>query len=82
MPATPTLRLQHPPVLLLAGALAQLATHLETACPRAALRARLLLAEIAGDAEADGQLRSEAQFLCETLERDAERTAPAAGAER
>lgn len=82
MPATSSLRLQHPPALLLAGALAQIATLLATACPRAAHRARLLLEEIAGDDGADGQLRREARSLCEALERDAERKAPLAGAGR
>lgn len=53
---------------LVAGALAQLAAHLGSSCPRAAHRASLLLAEIAADTAADAQLRLEADALRDVLD--------------
>lgn len=57
------------PARIVAGALAHLATHLESGCPRAARLAALLLGRVADDADADGELRRHAAELAETLER-------------
>lgn len=48
---------------LLAALLAQLAAHLQTPCPRAALRARLLLAALATELSDDDPLRCGADAL-------------------
>lgn len=58
------------PAHMVAGALAHLATHMETGCPRAAHLASLLLARIATDPEADGHLRRHAQQLVDILDSD------------
>jgi hypothetical protein len=55
---------------LLAGALAQLAAHLGSTCPRAARRASLLLAQIAADSSTDAQLRLQADALRVILDDD------------
>ncbi len=70
-----TLQDEQPPARLVAGALAHLARHMTTGCPRAAELAALLLDRIAGDAEADPHLREHARELVDILER--ERTADA-----
>lgn len=62
---------QQPPARMVAGALAHLARHLQTGCPRASRLAAMLLARVAGDAEADGPLRTHAAELVEILEREA-----------
>lgn len=54
----------------LAGALAHLARHMVTGCPRAGSLAALLLARIAAKPEADGHLRRHAADLAELLERE------------
>lgn len=59
-----------PPARMVAGALAHLARHMETGCPRAATLAALLLARIAADPEADRHLRRHAAELVDILERD------------
>lgn len=59
-----------PPARMVAGALAHLAKHMETGCPRAAHLAAMLLARIATDEEADAHLRAHARELVEVLERD------------
>ena len=59
-----------PPAQLVAGALAHLARHMTTGCPRAAELAALLLERIAGDAEADPHLRKHACELVDILERE------------
>ena len=59
-----------PPTQLVAGALAYLAKHMSTGCPRAAERAALLLERVANDPEADAHLRGHARELVEILERD------------
>ncbi len=64
------------PARTVAGALAHLAVHMETGCPRAAWLAALLLERVAADAEADGHLRNHARELVEILERDADATTP------
>lgn len=55
---------------LVAGALAHLARHMTTGCPRAAELAALLLARVADDSEADPHLRAHARELVDILERD------------
>lgn len=57
------------PVHIVAGALAHLATHLESGCPRAARLAALLLDRLAADGEANAELRRHAADLAETLYR-------------
>lgn len=59
-----------PPTHLLAGALAHLAQHMETACPRAAYLAAMLLERIAVDPNAEPHLRAHARELVDILERD------------
>ncbi|NTV97523.1 MAG: hypothetical protein HGA75_19310 [Thiobacillus sp.] len=61
---------EQPPARLVAGALAHLARHMETGCPRAASLAILLLDKVASDPEADGHLRRHARDLVEVLERE------------
>lgn len=58
------------PARMVAGALAHLATHMSTGCPRAAWLAAMLLERVAADAEADSHLRNHARELVEILERD------------
>lgn len=59
-----------PPARLVAGALAHLARHMTTGCPRAAELAALLLERVAADADADLHLRAHARELVDILERD------------
>lgn len=59
-----------PPARLVAGALAHLARHMRTGCPRAAERASLLLERVAAGAETDPHLRAHARELVAVLERD------------
>ncbi|MCC7099046.1 MAG: hypothetical protein IT500_05615 [Rubrivivax sp.] len=59
-----------PPARLVAGALAHLARHMTTGCPRAAELASLLLARVAEDADADPHLRAHAHELVDILERE------------
>jgi hypothetical protein len=61
---------EQPPARMVAGALAHLATHMSTGCPRAAMLAAMLLERVATDPDADGHLRSHARELVEILERD------------
>lgn len=58
------------PAQMVAGALAHLARHMTTGCPRAAELAALLLARIAADADADPHLRAHAHELVDILERE------------
>lgn len=58
------------PARTVAGALAHLATHMETGCPRAAWLAAMLLERVAADPDADSHLRNHARELVEILERD------------
>lgn len=58
------------PSRMLAGALAHLAQHMESGCPRAAHLAAMLLEQIAADAKTDTHLRQHALQLVEILERD------------
>lgn len=59
-----------PPARMVAGALAHLARHMETGCPRAGYLAAMLLEQVADDPEADANLRNHARELVEILERD------------
>ncbi len=59
-----------PPARMVAGALAHLAKHMETGCPRAARLAAILLERIAADPEADAHLRAHARELVDILDRD------------
>jgi len=61
---------EQPPVRIVAGALAHLARHMETGCPRASSLAILLLDKVANDSEADTHLRRHARQLVEVLERE------------
>lgn len=65
-----TLQDEQPPARMVAGALAHLARHMTTGCPRAAELAALLLARVADDSEADPHLRAHARELVDILERD------------
>ncbi len=65
-----TLQDEHPPARLVAGALAHLARHMTTGCPRAAELAALLLERVAEDADADPHLREHARELVDIIERD------------
>ncbi len=70
-PTTHSIALDEPaPARLVAGALAHLARHMETGCPRAGAQAILLLSKIAQDEEADAHLRRHARELVEVLERE------------
>lgn len=53
---------------ILSGALAYLALHMESACPRSAYLASLLLQRIADDPDNDAQLRHQAHLLAETID--------------
>lgn len=64
------IHLEQPPARMVAGALAHLARHMETGCPRAGHLAAMLLEKVAGDPEADSHLRAHARDLVEILERD------------
>jgi hypothetical protein len=64
-----TLHDEPPPAQMVAGALAHLACHMTTGCPRAAERAALLLERVAADPEADPHLRAHAHELVDVLER-------------
>lgn len=66
------MHLEQPPARMVAGALAHLARHMETGCPRAGHLAAMLLEKIAGDPEADSHLRAHARDLVEVLERDSQ----------
>lgn len=57
------------PAYVVAGALAHIATHLDSGCPRAARLAALLLDRLAADGEADALLRHHAADLAEALHR-------------
>jgi hypothetical protein len=59
------------PARMIAGALAHLATHMETGCQRAAYLAAMLLDQIACDAGADDHLRTHARALVDLLEGEA-----------
>lgn len=61
------------PAHVVAGALAHLARHMATGCPRAAHLAALLLDQVANDSDADAHLREHARELVDILERDSER---------
>ena len=69
-PAPALFDAEQPPARLVAGALAHLARHMETGCPRASHLAILLLAKVADDPEADPHLRRHARDLVEVLERE------------
>lgn len=56
-------------VRILAGALAHLAQHMESGCPRSAYLAAMLLEQIALDPSTDSHLRQHARQLIEILER-------------
>lgn len=58
------------PARLVAGALAHLARHMETGCPRASTLAILLLDKVANAPNADAHLRQHARDLVEVLERE------------
>lgn len=58
------------PARLVAGALAHLARHITTGCPRAATLAALLLDRLASQCTADRHLRNHAAELAAILERD------------
>lgn len=61
---------EQPPARIVAGALAHLATHMSTGCPRAAWLAAMLLERVASDPEADAHLRGHARELVEILEQE------------
>ena len=61
---------EQPPARMVAGALAHLATHMSTGCPRAAMLAAMLLERVATDPDADSHLRNHARELVEILERE------------
>lgn len=60
-----------PPARMVAGALVQLARHMQTGCPRAGHLAAMLLDQVANDLDADTHLRDHARELVDILERDA-----------
>lgn len=64
------LQVQQPPARMVAGALAHLARHMETGCPRSAYLAAMLLERVAADPEADDHLRRHARELVEILDRE------------
>lgn len=72
------LNTEQPPARMVAGALAHLARHMETGCPRAAYLAAMLLEKVASDPEADAHLRRHACELVEILDRDDDHAAPPA----
>ena len=53
---------------IMSGALAYLAQHMESACPRSAYLAALLLNRIADDTDNDAHLRHHAKLLAELIE--------------
>ena len=59
-----------PPARMLAGALAHLAKHMESGCPRAAYLATMLLEQVVANPQTDSHLPHHAQQLVEILERD------------
>lgn len=61
---------EQPPARIVAGALAHLATHMSTGCPRAAWLAAMLLERVANDPDADAHLRDHARELVDILEQD------------
>jgi uncharacterized protein (UPF0147 family) len=63
-------RHEQQPDRMLAGALAHLAQHMESACPRAAYLAAMLLEQVAADPRSGTHLRQHALQLVEILERD------------
>jgi len=63
---------EQPPARMVAGALAHLARHMETGCPRSARLAALLLERVASDPEADEHLRRHARDLVNILENEDE----------
>lgn len=69
------------PARTVAGALAHLAVHMETGCPRAAWLAAMLLERVAADPDADSHLRNHAHELVEILERDPQTPSAAASPE-
>lgn len=75
----PNAHQEQAPARMLAGALAHLAQHMESGCPRAAYLATMLLEQIADDAKTDAHLRQHALQLVEILEREP-RHAPASDA--
>ena len=60
----------HPPgsSRIMSGALAYLAQHMESACPRSAYLAALLLNRIADDTGNDAHLRHHAKLLADLIE--------------
>lgn len=56
------------PSRIMSGALAYLALHMASACPRSAYLAALLLNRIASDADNDSQLRYQAQIVADLIE--------------
>ena len=70
--ATPA---EQPPARMVAGALAHLARHMETGCPRAAYLAAMLLEKVANDPDADAHLRRHARELVDILDHDEEHPA-------
>ena len=65
----PNIHHRQAPACILAGALAHLAQHMESGCPRSAYLAAMLLEQIAVDPGADTHLRQHARQLVEILER-------------
>jgi hypothetical protein len=61
---------EQPPARMVAGALAHLATHMSTGCPRAAMLAAMLLERVATDPDADSHLRSHARELVDNTRSD------------
>lgn len=72
LPGTQEPPAEQPPARMVAGALAHLARHMETGCPRSAYLAAMLLEKVANDPEADAHLRRHARELVEILDRDDE----------